>query len=70
MSTIKEILAADCSQLSQISVEKILRVIQDQDYQNKKTHIVATMGPAVTCSDTVADLIDSGMLFYVAPEVS
>lgn len=61
MSPIKDMLAGEVSQLSQISLEKIMREIKDQDIKSKRTHIVATMGPAISSPDTVVNLIDNGI---------
>lgn len=61
MSPARETEAVEFCQMSEISVGRILRKIQEDDIKNKRTHIVATMGPAIKDAETVAALIDNGV---------
>ncbi|EDO08261.1 putative pyruvate kinase [Babesia bovis T2Bo] len=61
MATMKDILGVEAAQLCDISLDTIRRPIQKNDLQNKHTHIVCTMGPALVSSDAIVELIDAGM---------
>ncbi|GFE53317.1 pyruvate kinase [Babesia ovis] len=61
MTTMKDILGTETGQLSAITLDTIRKPIHKDELMNKRTHIVCTMGPSVSSTDTIVGLIDAGM---------